>query len=222
LFQCQLLKPYNIKSQDTDKGRFYYIGDDVYPSVTTVISKMLPADYLEEWKARVGEQEAQKILKQAGRRGTAVHKLMENYMMNSPIDKQSLLPVNLDAFKKLKKVLDEHVKIVYGVEIPLFSHTLKSAGRCDLIATWDDIDAIIDFKTSRYPKSKEDIYTYFIQLTAYAIMVYAIYKIVIKRIVILMYVDHEEPLIFVEEVKNYISDTVKLFKEYSERQDFNK
>lgn len=222
-FKHKLLTPYkNIVSKDTAEGRFYFVDDKFkYSSVTTVIGKMLPADYLDDWKARVGETEATKILKQAGRRGTAVHKLLESYVLNEEIDESKIMPTNLMAFKNIKNLLDIHVKTIYGVEIPVYSPFLKSAGRTDLIADWDGEDAVVDFKNTKSMKSKDDIYSYFIQLTAYSFMINFLYKIFIRKIVIVMHIDHESPKVFVEDVENYIDDTVRIFREF-QRQTSNK
>ena len=61
-------------------GRIYI--DDKgfeYPSVTTVLS-VLENKGLEEWRKRVGEEEANRVSKIATVRGEAVHKIFEDYL----------------------------------------------------------------------------------------------------------------------------------------------
>ena len=57
---------------------------DSYPSVTTVLS-ILSEESIAKWKARVGEDEANKISTRASRRGTAVHELVEKYWITALI-----------------------------------------------------------------------------------------------------------------------------------------
>jgi hypothetical protein len=91
---------------------------------------------------------------------------------------------------------------------------LRTAGRTDLIAHWDNQLAIIDFKTSRYPKEKKDILTYFMQATCYSMMLKERININAKKIVIVMMVDHLEPIIFEENTKNYLRETFDFFHNY--------
>lgn len=171
-------------------------------------------DWLKEWVDRVGEDEARKILKQAGRRGTAVHDMAEKYVMGDPDYAKGAMPVNVVTFRGLKKLLDEHVTTVYGIELPLYSKALYAAGRTDMIALWDGVLSVCDYKTSRRIKGEDDILAYFIQLTAYAFMASMIYGITIKQIVIMMAVDNEEPRYFVKNVKDYLEVMVKMFTDH--------
>ena len=50
-----------------------------------------------------------------------------------------------------------------GVELPLYSSTIGVAGRCDLIAEWDGVLSVIDFKSSTSPKKREWVTPYFLQ-----------------------------------------------------------
>ena len=130
----QLILP-RLTDEITDKGRIYTTPQgNKYPSVTTVLSHGSDHSWLDEWKARVGEVEAKKILVQAGRRGSAVHELAEYYLKNDPDYKKGHMPFNIYSFNKIKPFLDEHVGLIAGLEIPLYSDTLKVAGRSDCIA----------------------------------------------------------------------------------------
>ncbi|MDQ9431506.1 hypothetical protein RF097_10635, partial [Serratia marcescens] len=71
------------------------------------------------WKARVGEEEASKVSTQAARRGTAVHNIAERYVLNQNDIFKGEMPFNVGSFQPIKKILDEHVNNVLGVEIPL-------------------------------------------------------------------------------------------------------
>ena len=68
---------------NTPSGRRYQTPDgNVYPSITTVLGDQPEKRRaIAEWRARVGEQEANKISQQAARRGTDLHTLMEKYIL---------------------------------------------------------------------------------------------------------------------------------------------
>jgi ATP-dependent exoDNAse (exonuclease V) beta subunit len=65
------------------------------------------------------------------------------------------MPINKFDFRKLAKHIDANIDNIYGVEYPLYSYKLRTAGRTDLIAQWQGTNAIIDFKTSRNYKKEE-------------------------------------------------------------------
>ena len=71
-----------LTRKTTESGRKYFTEDgNAYPSITTVLS-ILSKQAIMEWRKRVGEEEANKISRQAAGRGTAVHKLAEDYLDN--------------------------------------------------------------------------------------------------------------------------------------------
>jgi hypothetical protein len=194
-------------------GRVYTTPEgNRYPSVTTVISATSDTKWLDEWKARVGEDEVRKVSAQAARRGTAIHELAENYLNNNPHYAKGHMPSNISTFGQIRPILDEHIGKIYGLEVPLYSDTLRVAGRVDCLAEWDRQLSIIDFKTSKREKKKEDISGYFIQASAYAMMTFERTDMLPKQIVIVMTVDDGVPLIFIEKSKDWIEKFITLRK----------
>lgn len=197
----------SIADEMTDRGRIYITPDgNRYPSVTTVLSAGTDHTWLDKWKKRVGADEVSKVQTQASRRGSAVHELAEHYLNNKPDYKKGHMPVNIASFFKIKPFLDEHVGLIAGLEIPLYSDTLRTAGRSDCIAKWDGVWSVIDFKTSKRIKTKDDITNYFLQESCYAHMFHERTGLLIPQIVTVMTIDHEEPLVFVEKAANYIEE----------------
>ena len=135
-------------------GKRYYVLPDgrKFRSVTTVLNEKLPKDGLIEWRKRVGDEEANRIMTQSSRRGTAVHAVCEKYVLNEENYADGIMPSHYSSFKDLQRILDESVDNVLGVELPLYSTALNTAGRCDLIAQFDNITSIIDYKTSKKEK----------------------------------------------------------------------
>ena len=193
----------------------------LYPSVTTVTSSV-KKQYIEEWKARVGEEEARRISRKATTRGTAVHSICENYLANKPDYKRGVMPPTIELFNKIKPIVDEHVELVYGIELALFSHELKTAGRTDLFCRFMGVNTILDFKTANKTKNKADIEDYFIQATTYAMMVEEMYadykKIYIPQIAIVIAVEEAGATgqLFVESTMPYRAVARKLFNDYHE------
>jgi len=194
-------------------GRVYTTPDgNKYPSITTVLSAASDNSWLDEWKARVGEEQVRKVSTQASRRGTAVHELAEEYLKNNQRYTKGHMPANIATFNQIRPILDENVTTIYGLEVPLYSDKLRVAGRVDCLALWKNELAIIDFKTSKRAKRREDISGYFTQTAAYAFMTYERTGMLPKQIVIMMMVDDGEPLVFVEKTRDWIESFIELRK----------
>ncbi len=206
----------DISADTTDNGRFYTCPDgSIYPSVTTVLGA-LPKDGLKAWQERVGPEEAERVLKQAGVRGEAVHDMAEKYLKGEDWRKGQM-PGNIGSFKPIQKELYDFVDDIYYIEAPLYSNFLRTAGRVDLVARYKGIRSIIDFKTARIIKTADMIETYFMQEAAYAVMLEERTGIPVKQLVTIMTSDESPvPLVFVQKRDDWIykfMDTRKLYDE---------
>lgn len=207
----------DLDAKTTSSGRTYITPDGKsYPSITTVLS-ILNEDVIKAWRQRVGEEEANRISGKAANRGTRVHSIVEKYLNNE--DTVKFLPHIRQSLENLKPVL-HNIETVYGLEVPLYSHHLGLAGRCDCIGKYNGVPSIIDFKTSRYIKKKEKISNYFAQGAAYSIMWEERTGMVAPNIVIIMDVDHEKPLVFVEHRDNWTKLLTETIEEYKKRKMF--
>ena len=207
----------DLDAETTNSGRTYITPDGKsYPSITTVLS-ILNEDIIKAWRQRVGEEEANRISGKAANRGTRVHSIVEKYLNNE--DTVKFLPHIRQSLENLKPVLN-NIETIYGLEVPLYSHHLGLAGRCDCIGKYNGVTSIIDFKTSRYIKKKEKISNYFAQGAAYSIMMEERTGLVAPNIVIIMDVDHEKPLVFVEHRDNWTKLLKDTIQEYRKRKMF--
>lgn len=211
LFTHEFFSYEELKTEEKDGKRFYLTPIGPLRSVTTILGEVTDKTWLQEWKDRVGEEEARKILAQAGTRGTAIHKICEDYILNKEDYRKGVMPVNLETFSKIKPYLDEHIDVIYGIEIPLWSPVLRTAGRSDLICQWKKRKSIVDYKTSRRIKSEADIIHYFIQATCYAYMANELYGMDIEQIVIIMSVDGEKTLVFEKNTKEFKKEMLDIF-----------
>ena len=199
-------------------GVRHYTAEGVgpYPSVTTVLSSdKSKNDSIQKWRERVGEEEANRVSHMATQRGTAVHQIMEDYILGQePITKP--MPIHLATASGLKKWLDIYVGDVKLVEGQLFSHHLRTAGTVDLVAEWDGKMAIIDWKTSKYAKKREYIENYFMQEAAYAVMFEERTGIPVERLVTA--IAYDEPnggcQLFIENRDDWIDKFIELREMY--------
>jgi genome maintenance exonuclease 1 len=176
-----------IQATATPTGRVYETPDGkLYPSVTTVLAQH-GKDGILEWRKRVGEQEADKISRQSATRGTKFHNMAEKYLKNEKHDEKFSL-LDREMFEIAKPVL-HNIDNIRALEVPLYSHHLRLAGRVDCIAEYKGKLSIIDFKTSRREKTEDYIQSYYMQATAYAIMFEERTKIPISNLTIIIAVD---------------------------------
>jgi genome maintenance exonuclease 1 len=202
------------------KGRFYTDPEgNKYASVTTVLS-ILSEDAIRAWRARVGEEEANRVSRTASSRGTTVHNIIEKYVANDPEFLKGEMPHNIQTFKDVQPVIDEGVTKVYQQEAPLYSKHLGLAGRVDLVGQWHGVDSIIDWKTSRKTKKKEWVSSYFMQCAAYAIMWEERTGMPIKQLVVCIAGD-EGAQVFVEDRDNWTEELINTINEYKRRKFFH-
>jgi|TARA_B110000977_G_scaffold2814_2_gene3879 genome maintenance exonuclease 1 len=203
-----------LTRKSTEAGRRYFTPDgNAYPSITTVLG-ILSKQGILEWRKRVGEVEANRISTQAATRGTAVHKLAEDYIDNVEGWSKGAMPANIASFNDLKNILDKRLDNIWFQEEFLYSDRLKCAGQVDCIAEFDGQLSIVDFKTSRKPKKEEWITSYFIQASFYAAAFYERTGIPIKQGVILITVDGSEPQVFKVNTYDYLEHFLKVRKQY--------
>ena len=195
----------HLNKDEGPSGRFYITPDgSKYPSITTVLGQTSDKTWLEEWKNKVGVEEARRVAKRATNRGTRIHKIIEDYLDNKPIS--GLSYVDKSQFESIKGTLDLHIDNIRHQEAHLYSDYFQIAGQVDCIADFHNRLSIIDFKTSREKKFENDILDYYLQATFYAYAYYEMFGIKIKYIVILIIVDFDKPQIFISKPEKHLDE----------------
>ena len=193
-----------LTRKTTESGRRYFTPTgEAYPSVTTVLG-ILGKKELMEWRKRVGAEEANRISRQAANRGTAVHKLCEDYIDNVDDYNKKHMPANIHMFNTMKPLIDEKINNIWFQEAFLYSDELQTAGQVDCIAEFEGELSVIDFKTSRRLKSPDKIQNYFMQVSFYAKAFEERTGTPIRKGVVLIGVDDSEPQTFVIDTEEYI------------------
>lgn len=210
MFSHNPLPKIELERLDLPSGRIYLTpSGKKYPSVTSVIGHE-EKPWLAEWKARVGEEEARKISARAAARGTAIHEMCEQYLLNqSP----KVDMFDQEMWNTLKPELNR-INNIRLLEGKMYSDILRMSGTTDCLADWDGIPSIIDFKTSRAAKHKEDIFGYFMQGFAYQRMAVERYNIIAKQIVIIIANDEGSCQVFMEDPENWVKKFSKVHKSY--------
>ena len=207
----------DLDAETTPSGRLYRTPGGSFPSVTTVLS-ILTEEAIQAWRKRVGDDEANRVGHRASSRGTKVHSIIEDYLNGK--DTTEYLPHIRQSLANVKPILDQSIGRIFGIEVPLYSRHLGLAGRCDCIAEFDGVPSILDWKTSRRVKKKENISNYFAQMAAYAIMFEERTGMPITNVVVVMDVDDNEPLVFKEHRDNYTELLHSTIEEYNRRKMF--
>ena len=162
----------------------YHSPSGTYPSITNVLYEIISKPGIQAWRDKVGKEEADKITSKAARRGTKIHTYIErylegdeNYLEEAPADHKELIKYAIPQ-------IDEKIDNIRGVELGMWSEGLKVAGTSDLIADYEGELAVIDWKTATYIKKEEYILSYILQGTAYCRMLYELYGLLPKKVVI--------------------------------------
>ena len=162
---------YHTLKQINQNGKRVYEtpqGDKI-PSVTTILSKTKDMTHLNEWKQRVGEEQAQRIVKEASGIGSAMHNNLEKFLCGEERVPGSNL-VHQQANSMANQIIHNalvDVNEVWGIEQALYFPGLYS-GTTDLVGVYKNNPAIMDFKQTNKPKKKEWVEDYYLQLVAYA------------------------------------------------------
>ena len=179
-----------LERVDTDIGRHYLDSDNKpVPSVTTVLSGTSKSkDGLVQWRNRVGDEEADRIIKQSTDIGTAVHEAIEKFLNKEDWDdfdnsSDQILAKSISN-KFIKDALNGITEI-WGLEVGLILDNLY-AGTADCVGLYKDIPTLIDFKTAKKIKKRDWIEDYFLQGCAYANAHNVMFGTDIQQIVILM------------------------------------
>ena len=213
---CPPIQLQDLKSTTFPDGkRYYQLPDGTrLPSVTTVIGAK-GKQAIMEWRKRIGEEQANKISRQASSRGTNLHTLCEKYLNNDSKYFMNAMPDALQMFKSIKPLLNKIDNIHYQ-EQALWSVKIGMAGRVDCIGEYDGVLSVIDFKTSKRVKNKEDIDNYFAQCTAYAMMYEELIGKPVDQLVVIMAVENDEPLVFIEKTEDHINTLLEYITFYKE------
>ena len=175
-----------------DGKRFYATPDgNRLPSVTTILDRTKSEESkkaLNQWRARVGAEQAQQITTEAANRGTRMHTYLERYIKEGAIPERGSNPFSWPSHLMANTIVEHGLKNVsefWGIEVPLYFPKVY-AGTTDGAGIHLDAESILDYKQTNKPKRREWIDDYFTQLCAYAEAHNEVYGTQIRKGVVLM------------------------------------
>ena len=174
-----------ITDPETGK-RVYEISNYRLPSVPTILGATKDQKFLKDWKAKVGEKEAERIKNVSSSRGTSMHKFLESFVTGVGYD--DLTELGQAAKPMAEKIMEVGLAPVdeyYGSEVTLHYPGLY-AGQTDLVCLHNGYETIVDFKQANRPKKKEWIEDYYLQIAAYAMAHDYVYGSEIRQGVIMV------------------------------------
>lgn len=205
-----------LERETIDGVRYYKVsnGDELKKLVSiTSITSNYKKEFFNQWRKKVGVEEADRITKKATSRGTDMHTLVEQYLKNLDCN-SNVLPISEMLFQISVPAL-KRINNIHALEGSLYSLFLGIAGTVDCIAEYEGELAIIDFKTSKKPKPREWIEGYFVQCCAYACMLHEMTGISVKKFVIIMSCENGELEVYQEyDKQKYIRLLVQYIKKF--------
>ena len=193
-------KKYNYPSSTRNVingSRHYKINNQMLPSVTAILSMTRSESEkasLEAWKAKMGADLADKVRDLAAARGTAMHGIIEAYLLarnNLELFEQEKEKTNAQKMADLiiSDGLKNKLSEINGVECTLHYPGPKGfGGTADLIGVYDNIPSVIDFKqkNSIMKESYDSFQTNLTQLGGYSLAHNTVYGSSITQGVILL------------------------------------
>lgn len=151
--ELKFKKNYQVSLAPTLSEHWYHVSDGkkdlgYFPSATTILNAYPQGAHLTKWIAENGWNESQRILKEAGLRGTKVHDAVEA-LLNGSILQQ--MHYSLDEWHRICAFKDWHSQVdlkVLALEVAVFSKKHGYAGRFDCLGILDGKLTVIDWKTS--------------------------------------------------------------------------
>ncbi len=136
-------EPQAIELYQWQDSHFYKVNGEFYPSVTTILS-VIRMQFLEDWRGRVGNDEAQMVLKRTSEDGSAAHNIFSRMVTEGRravygLDPDPLRDVTVPnqfvhlAVHKLTQFWEMVKPRLLHSEVKIFSPRYSYAGTVDLI-----------------------------------------------------------------------------------------
>jgi hypothetical protein len=171
-------------------ARYYEINNTKLPSVTEIL-KATESEHkknsLLQWRRKIGDIEANRIMQVSSARGTSMHKHIEDYLTGQ-VKLDLLTNENEESLIMSEQIIQKgisNLNELWGAEVTL-SYPDLYAGTADASGIYGGEESILDFKQSNKPKKREWIEDYFLQISAYALAHNKTYDTKISQGVILV------------------------------------
>ena len=178
-YRISALPVYEPIRQHTDDERYYVTPLGTCRSVTTVLSRSKDQTWIQDWRERIGEAQADFIRDTAAFRGSTMHENIENYFLKG-ITEPPWCMLCSPYWNSIKSFLHKKVRRVVAMEGAVW-HPRRFAGAFDCLAylEGDDPDGqptLLDWKTADKEVKPHKMYDYTLQCAAYVNAANYVYK----------------------------------------------
>jgi len=185
-----------------------------YPGVTKVLSGTKDMSGLDAWRERVGHAEADRIVKESQAIGTSLDTMFNNSLTEECFD-ESLYKgePGYRLFRQLKPYIAKVEPI--GVQMKVWSDHMKMMGYLDCVGLYNGTLTLIDCKNSKKEKPEQYLEDYYLQCTAYSMMLFEMLDLRIKQMALFIARrDSAFPQIVVRDIKPWVPEVLKRVKTY--------
>lgn len=188
-----------------------------YPGVTRVLSGTKDMTGLDAWRARVGDEEADRIINESKMIGSSLDKIF-----NDALDPDNRSNFDLRLYKdevgfKLFRQLEPYIKHIdpVAVQLKVWSDRMRMMGYLDCLGYYKGVLTLIDCKNAKREKTAETIHDYYLQCTAYSMMVYEMFGIKVKQLGLLIARrDQAFPQVEVKPIAPYVPEVLDRVRQY--------
>lgn len=192
----------------------------IYPGVTKILSATSDDSGIEAWRQMVGEEEADRILKESQEIGNSLDDLLLKSFLPDFDKNQYRREIGYYLYVQLSMSLRKIKPI--ALQLKIWSEDLKVMGYLDCLGYYDGELSLIDFKNTRKIKKPEHYHNYLLQCTIYCLILKKLLGIEVKQVVLLMGVrDSVAPQIVKERTKNYVKEAYGRIIQYHAINDSN-
>ena len=187
----------NFRFSNKYQNKYIWPQED-FLSPSRIFNGTNDKSFLEKWRQRVGNDEADRIIEESKSIGTSMHQYLENsilkfadvkYQNHPPIVNPSYHAHVDIAYKLGAVILEQGLKNrldeVWGLEAHVY-YDIFYRGIVDCVGIYEGEPAIIDFKQKRSMPKKEWIEDYFMQVAAYGMSHNYMFNTNIKKGVVLV------------------------------------
>lgn len=185
-----------------------------YPGVTRVLSATKDMTGLDEWRARVGEAEADRIVEESRAIGSSLDTLFNDSLTYSDFNIENFR--DQPGFRLWNQLSSSIFKITpIAVQMKVWSDSLGIMGYLDCLGFYNGKLSLIDCKNAKREKTEEHLYDYYLQCTAYSMCLYEMLGLPVKQIVVMVARrDSPIPQISVKNTKDYVHAVIERVNDY--------
>lgn len=185
----------------------------IYPGVTRILSATSDNSVIEAWRQSVGEEEADRILKESQEIGNSLDDLLLKSFL--PDFDKNLYKHEISYYLYVQLSMSLRKIKPIALQLKIWSEDLKVMGYLDCLGYYEGELSLIDFKNTRKIKKPEHYHNYLLQCTIYCLILKKLFGINVRQIILLMGVrDSVAPQIIKERTKDYVKEAYARIIEY--------